>query len=94
MALQVRGVLLAPHFWSPGLHSPPQLPLEQTFGQAVPGVHLPFWSQVSGVRVLGPPHLFVPGLQSPVHSPVPLQTFGQGAAAGVHSPAGLQLSGV
>ena len=33
IGLQVCGVLLAPQRLVPGMHSPPQLPLEQTFGR-------------------------------------------------------------
>ena len=94
MGLHACGVLFAPHLLAPGMHSPPQLPLEQTFGQTAPSTHFPFSSQVWVVRLFGPLHLFVPGLQSPVHWPWPLHTFSQGMAAGIHSPCALQVSGV
>lgn len=94
MGLQVWGVLLAPQRLAPGMQSPPQLPLLQTLGQDAPSTQRPFSSQVWVVRLLGPLHLFVPGLHSPVHWPWPEQTFGQGTLAGTHSPCMLQVSGV
>jgi hypothetical protein len=92
--LQDCGVLLAPQRLLAGMHSPPQLPLEQTFGQTEPFTHAPFSSQVWVVRLLGPLQRFVPVLHSPVHWPIPLQTFGQGIVSGIHSPWALQVSGV
>jgi hypothetical protein len=94
MALQVSGMLLAPHRLAPGMQTPPQLPLEQTFGHTVPSTQAPFSSQVWVVRLLGPLHRFDPGLHMPVHWPMPLQTFGQDMASGTHSPWALQVSGV
>jgi hypothetical protein len=78
----------------PGTQEPPQLPLEQRFGQAIPAVQVPFWSQVFTVSPAGPPHIFAPGLQVPVQSPWPVQAFAQGWAAAVHCPSSPQLSGV
>jgi hypothetical protein len=86
--------LFAPQRLAFGMQSPPQLPLEQTLAQMVPFTHAPFSSQVWVVRLLGPLHRFVPGLQVPVHSPMPLQTFGQGIGSATHSPAALQVSAV
>jgi hypothetical protein len=78
--------LLAPQRLVFGAQSPPQLPLEQRFGQTGPSTQAPFSSQVWLVRLLVPLQRFVPGLHMPVHSPIPLQTFGQAMASGTHSP--------
>jgi hypothetical protein len=94
MGLQVSTIWLAPQRLEPGGQDPPQEPLEQRFGQGVPATQAPFSLQVSGVRLPAPAHRFVPGLQSPVQAPCPLQTLGQGMASATHSPAALQVSGV
>jgi hypothetical protein len=87
-------VLFGPQRLPFGMHSPPQLPLEQMFGQTAPSTQAPVSSQVCVVRLFAPLQRFVPGLQVPVHWPCPEQTFGQGIAAGTHSPLASQLSGV
>jgi hypothetical protein len=76
------------------MQSPPQLPLEQMFGQAMPSTQAPFSSQVWTVRSLVPLQRLLPGLHIPVHKPAPLHTFGQGIASGTHSPRSPQVSGV
>jgi hypothetical protein len=74
---------------APGMHEPPQLPLEQRFRHAVPADQAPFWSQVSGLR---PVQRFMPGLHSPPQTPWPVQTQVQ-AASGTHMPWALHVAG-
>jgi hypothetical protein len=85
IGLQWDGVLAAPHLLLPGMHDPPQLPLEQSIGQTLPANQVPSRSQVWGVRLLAPAHICVPGLHTPVQSPGPVQALGQGSA-GTHTP--------
>ena len=48
--------------WCSGMQSPPQLPLEQRFGQTMPFTQAPFSSQVWVVRLFGPLQRFAAGL--------------------------------
>jgi hypothetical protein len=75
---------------APGLHMPAQTPSRQMLGQALPiSFHAPV---LSHSWRMSPAHCLVPGRQLPPHSPLPVQTLGQGWAAGSQVPIGLQFS--
>jgi hypothetical protein len=75
------------HWVAFGVHTPVQLPAEHTKGQAVPETHVPVESQVCGMV---PEHRAAPGTQTPVHVPLPVQTYGH-ALVVVHVPEELQV---
>jgi hypothetical protein len=74
----------------PGLHMPAQAPSRQMFGQALPmSFQVPAASHSCRTSAA---HCLVPGRHVPPHSPLPVQTFGHGWAAGSQVPMGLQVS--
>jgi hypothetical protein len=85
MAVQWAGTLLGPHLRIPAVHEPPQLPAEHTVVQGVRSTQVPSKSQICGVRLLGPPQAWAPGLHVPLQTPRPVHAFGQGAP-GIHVP--------
>jgi hypothetical protein len=93
MSLHSSGVVSVRHWRVFGMQLPLQLPPEHKFGHVRTSFQVPVSSHSCSLNMLGPPQRLLAGLQSPPHTPAPVQTFMQ-VSPGVHTPRSLHVSTV